>query len=470
MSIATEIEKLKTNITNAYSTIELKNGTIPTNKNTDNLSDAISSISTGIEIKNGVVDSNYYTSSGVIQSGTFVNVENVINFTDFTTSYGDIVDVCKIDENKQAVLTVQSSGDNKGAYILITNRGEIIKSLLLSSSVKLSASQYGKIATNNGVNILVGVLLNDSATHLFHITYENDTLINNSSVSLRWGTNYDNIIERIDFLLENTAGIYFTAEFVEGTRKIYIITLNKVNKTITRSTSSYSPQFDSSSYSNYYGGCVPIDEQYAIVSYTNFSSSGNSANTKIVKYSTTGISKYTTTQDPAVVNPYLFKIGNRILLFNRNTSTNELVVNLHNESGKYQNQQVITQYGNGITSANFKFKVVKISESLGLIAFDDIIESTHSLTYIPFKLENNILTFASKIQTSQDGSNLNSLVDNLVNTIIIYLKNQYTTGDLTDLSFVIGKKYATIATEKIDGLTKTDCSDTVSGDVYLLSK
>lgn len=470
MSIATEIEKLKTNITSAYNSIEAKNGTIPTNKNTDNLSEAISSISTGIEIKNGVVDSNYYTSSGVIQSGTFVNIENVTDFTDFTTSYGDIIDVCKIDASKQAVLTVQSSGDNKGVYILITNRGEVIKSLLLSELVKSGESQYGKIATNNGVNILVGVLLNDSATHLFHITYENDTLTNNSNKSLRWGTNYDNIIERIDFLLENTAGVYFTAEFVEGTQRIYVITLNKTQKTISLSTSSYSPTFTSSTYLNYYGGCIPIDEQYAIVSYTNFSSSGNSANTKIVKYTTTGLSSYTNTQDPAVVNPYLFKIGNRVLLFNRNITTNELIVNLHNESGTYQNQQVICSFGNGITSNNFKFKVVKISESLGLIAFDDIIDTKHYLTYIPFKLENNIFTFASKIQTSQDGSNLTSLVDNLVNTIIVYLNNQYTTGDLTDLSFAIGKKYVSIATEKIDGLTKTDCSDTVSGDVYLLSK
>lgn len=469
MSITTEIEKLKTNITNAYNTIELKNGTIPTNKNTDNLSDAISSISTGIEIKNGVVDSNYYTSSGLIQSGTFVNIENVTNFTDFTSAYGDIVDVCKLDENKQAVLTIQKTGENKGFYVLVTNRGTVINSLLLAENYNVGAPT-GKIVSNNGVNILVVVTLTDSASHLFHLTCENEMLTNNSNSSLRWETNYSNIIERIDFLTELNDDIYFTAGFVERTHRIYIITLNKVNKSINISASYYNPTFSSSVYANYYGGCITIDDTYAIISYTNFSDSGNATNTKIVKYSTTSLNDDTKTQDPSVVNPYLFKIGNRVLLFNRNTSSNELVVNLHNESGTYQNQQVITSYGNGITSTNFKFKVVKISESIGLIAFDDIIESTHYLTYIPFKLENNILTFASKIQTSQDGSNLTSLVDNLVNTIIVYLNNQYTTGDLTDLSFAIGKKYVTIATEKIDGLTKTDCSDTISGDVYLLSK
>ena len=47
MSITTEIETLKTNLTNAYTSISTKGGTIPTNKNAQNLSSAINSISTG---------------------------------------------------------------------------------------------------------------------------------------------------------------------------------------------------------------------------------------------------------------------------------------------------------------------------------------------------------------------------------------------------------------------------------------
>ena len=47
MSIATEINNLKTNISNAYASIQTKGGTIPTNKNTENLSSAIGSITTG---------------------------------------------------------------------------------------------------------------------------------------------------------------------------------------------------------------------------------------------------------------------------------------------------------------------------------------------------------------------------------------------------------------------------------------
>lgn len=47
MSIADKITKLQTDITNAYSSIEAKNGTIPTNKNTENLAGAIDSITGG---------------------------------------------------------------------------------------------------------------------------------------------------------------------------------------------------------------------------------------------------------------------------------------------------------------------------------------------------------------------------------------------------------------------------------------
>lgn len=47
MAIADKLTKLTTDITNAYTAIDNKGGTIPANKNTDNLASAIGSISTG---------------------------------------------------------------------------------------------------------------------------------------------------------------------------------------------------------------------------------------------------------------------------------------------------------------------------------------------------------------------------------------------------------------------------------------
>ena len=47
MSIASKLTKLETDISNAYDVINTKGGTIPSNKNTENLSTAINSISSG---------------------------------------------------------------------------------------------------------------------------------------------------------------------------------------------------------------------------------------------------------------------------------------------------------------------------------------------------------------------------------------------------------------------------------------
>lgn len=58
MSVATELTKLNTNIKNAYDEISAKGGTVPQNKNTDNLATAISSIPSG----GGSADDYFYTS------------------------------------------------------------------------------------------------------------------------------------------------------------------------------------------------------------------------------------------------------------------------------------------------------------------------------------------------------------------------------------------------------------------------
>lgn len=61
MSVATELTKLNTNIKNAYDEIATKGGTIPQNKNTDNLATAITSIPSG----GGSIDDYLLTSGNI---------------------------------------------------------------------------------------------------------------------------------------------------------------------------------------------------------------------------------------------------------------------------------------------------------------------------------------------------------------------------------------------------------------------
>lgn len=68
MSIASEIQRIKTNISNAYDTVEDMNGTLPGTKNSANLADAISTIPQGGQPAPAVVekDVNFYDYDGTL--------------------------------------------------------------------------------------------------------------------------------------------------------------------------------------------------------------------------------------------------------------------------------------------------------------------------------------------------------------------------------------------------------------------
>lgn len=79
MSIQAQINRINTNIANAYTTIEAKGGTIPIQANSANLASAIESISGGggdINITNGQIQ-NLQTVSGTIEANTFVSVKTL---------------------------------------------------------------------------------------------------------------------------------------------------------------------------------------------------------------------------------------------------------------------------------------------------------------------------------------------------------------------------------------------------------
>ena len=59
MAISNELNTLKTNILSAYNTIQAKGGTVPTNKNTQNLSDAINTIQGGGSVSSPLFSGSY---------------------------------------------------------------------------------------------------------------------------------------------------------------------------------------------------------------------------------------------------------------------------------------------------------------------------------------------------------------------------------------------------------------------------
>lgn len=78
MSIATEITKLKTNLSAAYLAVENRGGTIPANKNFDNLQEAILSIEqNGDDVSLYTVSNNVITQPTIDITGKFDNITSI---------------------------------------------------------------------------------------------------------------------------------------------------------------------------------------------------------------------------------------------------------------------------------------------------------------------------------------------------------------------------------------------------------
>ncbi len=476
MSIVSEIEKLKTNITNSYLAVENKGGIIPTNKNTDNLTESIKSISSGIDIQNGTLYNNYYTYSGTIKSGNFVNVQNITDWTDLDSTYGVVLDGCYINSNTYALLTMDN---NKQIYLCLYKDGKFVNSIsLITASSDVDITIEGRIICSNGVNIAIAIN-NSYDVDVITAKYDSSTstiTIIDTITKKTGSTNYFANVRALTFLKETTEYIYYVLCAYTSASLLYIIKVNKESGSITDSSSSkYVLSTSSSSYTSYYGGVINLTDTTMLCVYDNRTYSGYYTN----KY-------YILTYDDVTINsrteyslglnirmPSLFKLGNLILLFNN--YENVLYCTLFYYDGSLI--KTITISENITLSENYTFKFCSINDSNGLIAFNNTYDSNNILTFIPFKIENNNITFGTPVATDVVGTYLTSVVNFLENNILLYRGIQlsycdnstlYIIGTLSDLNFVLGKKYVTLSTTSIDGVTKTDCSETTPGDVYLL--
>ena len=129
MSISTELTALSTNITNAYNAIQTKGGTIPTNKNTENLETAINSISSYENSLRDMISNRKDMTSVDFPSG-------IISISDYAFNY------CR----KLALTSLPSGITSIGSYAF--NSCTSLTSLRIGSNIRKIASDAFTRCTN----------------------------------------------------------------------------------------------------------------------------------------------------------------------------------------------------------------------------------------------------------------------------------------------------------------------------------
>ena len=95
MAIADKLTKLATDITNAYEAVDDKGGTLPLNKNTENLGDAIRSISSGGQaaLPDGIKFGTYASTNSDMSWLSNVDTSNLTNMAQMFYSCTSLVTV-----------------------------------------------------------------------------------------------------------------------------------------------------------------------------------------------------------------------------------------------------------------------------------------------------------------------------------------------------------------------------------------
>lgn len=180
MSIATELTALSTNLSNAYDAVSNKGGTIPANKNTANLADAINSISGGgsASVLNGQkVKMKAYSTT--VDANSFVELKNdTISGTrvNIATSQSALHSIAatKIDTDKvfvvmrnsanlfAAICTVSNQTVTAGAAVQIASDANTNGTNFYVSAVTLTSSKV--FVAYSGTNYPMGIVCDISGT------------------------------------------------------------------------------------------------------------------------------------------------------------------------------------------------------------------------------------------------------------------------------------------------------------------
>lgn len=183
MAIADTINLMKTNITNAYNAIQTKGGTVPTNKNLENLSAAINSIEAGGGIEDVATVAalkakctadnagKVYRYTGTTSGNYIKGALYVVHYDDTTANYGGVSYVLfdlglEIYKLQTAPYTITynlthcdiTSGDSTNTMDLCGSKKIIIAATadyIMPESITVAGCSYNYTRINNNYNAIL---------------------------------------------------------------------------------------------------------------------------------------------------------------------------------------------------------------------------------------------------------------------------------------------------------------------------
>ena len=236
MSIVSEIDRIKTNIANAYTELETKQATIPSERNSHNLANTIKSIETGgggwdtttitgtremFKANKTLIDAPYFNTENVKDmTSMFSDCTNLVNVPNYNTSkvtnLGDFLYACTSVKTFPALGTPNATTFNSLCY-----RCSSLETVPLLDCSKITNIGYAFYLCSNLVNIGGFKNLGKAYTQKTN-NYSNYTLtLNNSNLS------YESLMNVINNLYDlnisyNVAngGTLYTQKLVLGSTNI----------------------------------------------------------------------------------------------------------------------------------------------------------------------------------------------------------------------------------------------------------
>lgn len=140
MSIATKLTKLETDITSAYTAVSNKGGTVPAHKNTENLADAITSI-TAFPSSNGFANDSWDTIAAICDAGLAPKYYNIgdsktIHLSAVTDTYSGLqedIQACDVKIYIVSFNTVTLADGTRGHMTMLMSPGNCTDDINTSS-------------------------------------------------------------------------------------------------------------------------------------------------------------------------------------------------------------------------------------------------------------------------------------------------------------------------------------------------